>query len=509
MNRRNFLALASSMALPIKLSGFSLTAHNEQSPLLRSALASAPTAEGRVLVIIYLNGGNDGLNTVIPLDFYPKYYNLRSNIAIPENKVLKLNSFSETGLHPSMPGLQNLFNEGKLGIVHSVSYPYPNQSHYRSTDIWMTAVDSDKYSQSGWAGRYLNSKYPGYPLGYPNTQMKDPLAIQIGYNNTTTLLGTDQPMNISLQDPTSFYQLLGTVEGTSSDDLPCCDAGELIKHYREQEMLSVGYSQEIKTAGDAGKNMVTYPGAVGVNNLGEQLKIVARLIHGGLSTKVYCVELRGFDTHASQVSTSSTIEGEHASLLKQLSEAITAFQNDLQLQGTQDRVVGMTFSDFGRRANSSASKGTDHGVAAPMFIFGSGIKRQMIGTNPNLDVDLIPITPSQYNNNQDIKMQVDFRRVYRDLLVDWLGATETTSNSILYKNFTTTSLFSDTVQSLGSGMWPDRAIWSTGRMPGPNDIVVINSGHTISVGQDITVKQVHVEGNGELNLLGNYKITTT
>lgn len=509
MNRREFIASATSMTLPLTLNGFNIGTLGHESSIVRSLLSSAAVSEDRVLVIIYLNGGNDGLNTVIPLEFYSQYYGLRANIAIPESKALKLSGTPGTGFHPAMTGMRDLYDQGRLAVIHSVSYPNPNLSHFRSTDILMTGVSSDQYAETGWAGRYLNNRYPGYPTNYPNAGMQDPLAIQIGYISPTALLGPQQPMNITIKDPESFYALVGQADSIPASDLPCCEAGRRIQFIRQQQTMAVGYSAEVKKAADLGKNLATYPAATAGNNLAEQLKIIARLIHGGLQSKIYFAELRGFDTHALQVTNSNTSEGEHALLLRQLSEAVTAFQNDLKLQGTEDRVIGLTFSDFGRRANSNASFGTDHGIAAPMFVFGKSIKRQVVGTIPNLVTDLEPLLPSQWDRNQDIKMQIDFRRVYRDLLVDWLGATEATSNSILYKNFATTSLFSDKVQSLASGMWPDRAIWSTGRMPRPNDIVVINSGHTISVGQDITVKQIQVEGGGELSLMGNYKVTTS
>lgn len=505
MKRRDFLAAGSSLILPLTLNGMGLKTFDEDALAARSLLPGPLAASDNVLVIVYLNGGNDGLNTVIPQASYSKYFGIRANIAVPESKLLTLSGTPGVTLHPSMAGMRDLYNQGKMAIAHSVSYPNPDLSHYRSTDIWMTAVDSTKYAETGWAGRFLDNRYPGYPANYPNPEVKDPLAIQIGYVNTTTLLGRNAPMNVSIQDPASFYQLLGNIETAPSGSVPCCDAGQRISFIRKQQVLSIGYSTEIKQAADAGKNLAEYP----TDSLAQQLKIVARLIHGGLQSKIYFVEQRGYDTHAVQVETSDPATGIHAQLLKQLSDAIAAFQQDLKLQGTEQKVIGMTFSDFGRRANSNASFGTDHGVAAPLFVFGTGLKRQEVGTVPNLAIDLVPMVTSQGNPNQDIKMQIDFRRVYRDLLVDWLGASETTSNSILYKNFPTTSLFSDTVHSLSSGMWLDRAIWSTGRMPGPNDIVVINSGHTVLLGQDITVKRIQVEGGGELNLLGNYKITTS
>src|SRR5205823_2176306 len=162
--------------LPSILEGFSIKAFAGSSPLLQALLGTA-TDTDHVLVIVQLNGGNDGLNMVIPLDNYSLYYNARTNIAIPENKILRLNGNGKTGLHPSMKGMQTLYNEGGLAVVQAVGYPSPNFSHFRATDIWMTASDSSQELTSGWAGRYLNVEYPNFPNGYPNATIPDPLAI--------------------------------------------------------------------------------------------------------------------------------------------------------------------------------------------------------------------------------------------------------------------------------------------------------------------------------------------
>ncbi|MCF2501479.1 DUF1501 domain-containing protein [Dyadobacter chenhuakuii] len=506
MNRRDFIAAAATMAVPVTLNGFGLRAFTQNSALVQSLAQAGAAYSDRILVMVYLNGGNDGLNTVIPLEYYSAYNNLRSNIAIPEKSVLPLAGSPETGLHPAMTGLQQLHAEGKLAIVHSVSYPNPTFSHVRSSDIWMTGVDSDQYATSGWAGRYLDNRFPGYPEQYPSSEMEDPLAIQIGYVGSTSLLGNKQSMGISLVSPDEFYQLVGQESFMPATDLPCCDSGDLIKAIRQQQVLAIEYSSEIRKAASLGKNLAAYP--EGENELAQQLKIVARLIQGGLKTKIYYVEMGGFDTHAAQVTSSSTTEGTHAVLLKNLSSAISAFQKDLQMSNLEDRVMGMTFSDFGRRASSNASKGTDHGIAAPMFLFGTGLKRQQVGTNPDLIKDLVP--PSETGlNNQDLKMQIDFRRVYNDLLTDWFGTQQSKSDQLLFKNFKTTSLFSDLVQTIGSGNWQDRSIWSTGRPPGLKDSVQINGGHTVKVQADAAVKEVFVSSGGELEFAGNYTVSTS
>lgn len=506
MKRRDFLTAASSMLLPVMVDGFGVKSFAKNSALVQSLMKTTALNNDNILVIIYLSGGNDGLNTVIPLEYYSAYNNLRSNIAIPEKQVLRLEGNPETGLHPAMSGMQQMYNEGKLAIVHSVSYPNPVQSHTRSADIWMTGVDADHFSSSGWAGRYLGDRFNGYPQNYPNSEMEDPLAVQIGPISSTALSGITQPMGITIKDPESFYQLIGSQTSLPGDDLPAGKTGELIAFVRQQQILAVEYAAEIKAAADAGKNSAVYPAASANNDLAEQLKIVARLIHGGLKSKIYYVEMGGFDTHATQVGTSNT-EGTHAQLLRKMSDAIAAFQKDLALLRIEDKVLGMTYSDFGRRATSNASKGTDHGIGAPMFVFGAGIKRQLVGTNPDLVNGLLPSAPAPWETNRDIKMQIDFRRVYSDVLNDWFGTTTNKTETLLFKNFQTTSLFSDTVQTLSSGAWPNPEIWSNGRVPGVKENIKINAGHSIEVGQNITARKIQVEG--ELKFLGDYAVNIT
>ncbi|HBB57650.1 MAG TPA: hypothetical protein DCZ87_03120, partial [Chitinophagaceae bacterium] len=190
MKRRDFLSGAVPMAalFPELINGYSVNAFTMQSSLVQ-ALMRGETLTDHVLVIIQLSGGNDGLNTVIPVADYSKYFNARSNVAIPESAVLSIAGVTGTGLHPSMTGLQSLFAEGKAKVVQSVGYPQPNFSHFRATDIWMSGSNSNQEVYSGWAGRYLDYEYPGYPDGFPNADMPDPLAIQIGSSTSLTLQG--------------------------------------------------------------------------------------------------------------------------------------------------------------------------------------------------------------------------------------------------------------------------------------------------------------------------------
>ncbi len=451
MKRRDFLQkAATTLIAPVLIDGFGARAMAAPSTLIQRLLAAAGQSD-RVLVIIQLQGGNDGLNMVLPLDQMSIYTSasFRGNIAIPEAKALKLNNYAATGLHPAMTGMQQMFNNGQLSIVQGAGYPSFNFSHFRASDIWMTAVDSTQTSTSGWAGRYLNDRFPGFPTAYPTSAMPDPPAIQIGYVSATTLLGPINSMSIVLQDPDTFAKLVG--DAPTSPVTPLTGyAGSQIEFLRQQQISSVSYAGQIKAAAAKGQNIATYPAG---NALAAQLKIIARLIHGGLQTKVYYLTLGGFDTHATQVVTTDTTTGTHATLLKTLSDAISTFQSDLVSLKVDDKVAGMTFSEFGRRAISNGSYGTDHGTSAPMFVFGSGIKTRMIGKSPDL---------SNLDNN-NLRMQTDFRQVYAAIMTDWFGAGASAETTALFRNFDEVPIFRQTVTAVeplpvaGSRLYPNPA----------------------------------------------------
>jgi uncharacterized protein (DUF1501 family) len=419
MKRRDFLKTTSTGAvIPAVIGGFSLKAFGEDSPL--NTLLANSTETDHVLVVVQLNGGNDGLNTVLSKDNYSAYFNARNNIAIPEAKILSLNNFTKTGLHPSMTGAQTLFNEGKLGIVQAVGYPQPNFSHFRATDIWMSATESNQVLTSGWGGRYLNYEYPNFPDGYPNSSVPDPLGIQIGSVTSLTFQGPAVNMGMSISNPTSFYNLINGVE----DQAPNTPAGKELKYVRLVSKQTQKYATVIKSAADKVPVQGTYPGN---NSLADQLKIVARLVKGGLKTRLYMVSYGGFDNHSLQVNPADTTIGTHANLLKNVSDAIKAFQDDLKNLGVDDRVVGMTFSEFGRRIKSNSSGGTDHGAAAPMILFGKNVVPAVWGNSPAL--------PANASVNDNIPMQYDFRSVYASLLENWLCVKNSDLQTIMLKNF--------------------------------------------------------------------------
>lgn len=418
MKRRSFLQKSAAVGIPALIGGFSVKAFTADSPLVKALLAST-TDTDHVLVIVQLSGGNDGLNMVIPISTYGLYNAARPNIAIPENKILKLNGYDKTGLHPSMTGLQNMYNSNKLKIIQAAGYPQPNFSHFRATDIWMTASNSNQEVYTGWAGRYLNYEYPNFPNGYPNDSMKDPLAIQIGSSASLISQGPSVNLAMSITSATSFYQL---INGTS-DPVPATKAGKELSFIRNVAKQTQQYASVITAAAAKVTMQSTYPTN---NTLADQLKIVARLVKGGLKTRVYMVNFGGFDTHSLQTTVADTTIGTHATLLGRVSDAIKAFQDDLIYLGIEDRVVGITFSEFGRRVKSNASTGTDHGAAAPMFVFGKAVQGGMLGDNPTIQ--------QVATVNDNVPMQYDFRSVYATLLEKWFCIPKNTVQSLFPQN---------------------------------------------------------------------------
>lgn len=425
MNRRDFIRGATAVALPLSLSGYTARAMG-LSPMLET-LAELTALQDRYLVLIQLAGGNDGINTVVPLDQMSDYNRLRANVALPENRLLKLTD--KTALHPSMVGMKSLYDSGRLAVMQGVAYPGSNFSHFRSTDIWMTASDFNETVNTGWLGRYLDSQFPNYPVGYPSNAMPDPLAIQISASPSLTLKGTNAPMGVNVQDPAAFQRLVSGTSVNGFTTTPDTAAGQQIAYIRQVQAQSETYAGVIKKAYDSARNLATYT-PTGVNTLADQLAIVARLIAGGLKTRVYLVTLGGFDTHAQQVVATDRTLGSHATLLARLSEGISSFQEDLRLNKVDDKVVGMTFSEFGRRVQSNVSSGTDHGTSAPVFVFGKNVRGGVLGTNPSLtNLD-----------NGNLRMQYDFRQIYASILRQWFGTNNSEYAAVLGKDFTTLPL---------------------------------------------------------------------
>lgn len=385
---------------------------------MSSLFSSLNVENDRVLVLINLIGGNDGLNMVIPMDQYDKLANARGNILLPQSQLLGVGF--DSALHPAMVGLKGLFDNGKMTVVQSVGYPNQNRSHFRSSDIWSSGSPAGEVWTSGWLGRYLDDQYPGYPTGYPSPEYPDPFAITIGSLVSETCQGTITNFSLAINDPFNLSPLADPV----SEPVPDTPYGDELSFLRTSIAQTNLYSDSIEVAANAGANVVAYPEDF---SLGRALKNVALMISGGLQTKVYIVSIGGFDTHANQVDQDDTTIGNHANLMSQLSQAVASFQLDLQAQGLDERVLTMTFSEFGRRIRSNESFGTDHGDAAPLMMFGSCVAPGFVGNNPEI--------PDEPEVQEALSMQYDFRNVYGSILQDWFQIPEDTVRQILYAGY--------------------------------------------------------------------------
>lgn len=412
MQRRDFLirSLQAGAVLPLASSGLFARAFEGFSSLPRLA-----GMEDHVLVLINLNGGNDGLNTVVPVNDQ-RYHDARPTIRLRAEETLAITD--GLALHGTMTPIHTLFNSGQCAIVQSVGYPNQDRSHFRSTDIWHTASEADQIWHTGWLGRYLEESHPEYPATLPTA----PFAMQIGANATLALQGDSGGMGMAIDNPDRFYNLANGLS-VPDDPLPNTLAGPELKFVRDVIAQSNRYSTEIRNAMLDGSTNAQYDS----DSLSAQLRVVARLINGGLGTGIYVVSLGGFDTHNGQ-------SVAHTTLLNRLSRGISNFLSDVSAAGNADRVVCMTYSEFGRRVNENGSAGTDHGAAAPQFVIGKPVLGgKVLGGAPDL-VDL--------DNRGDIKFEHDFRQIYATVLQNWLGFEAGATNAALGGNFNRLPLFS-------------------------------------------------------------------
>ncbi|KXK51554.1 MAG: DUF1501 domain-containing protein [Chlorobi bacterium] len=371
MKRRSFLKSAgTAVTLPLALNGlrFTLLAQTPQTEqLLRASIGS-----DKALVIIQLEGGNDGLNTVIPVED-SNYYTFRPTIGIAKDAGLPLEGNPLLRLHPAMSGMQRMFNDGEMAILGNVGYERNSFSHFEGTENWNTAsiADFSQRLQTGWVGRFLVEEFPGYPQVLP----QDPPAVQISAAVSSIFSSSNGSMAISLTDPAEFYALVNGGPASDDEQGPDTKSGREFNYVALIGSQALDYSESIRRAAEKATNKATYPAE---SALAASLAIIARLIAGGLQTRVYLVKLGGFDTHANQLA-------RQAALLQELSEAIAAFIQDAQQLGIADRVVGMTYSEFGRRVRENGG-GTDHGTASAHFVFGKLVAGGAIhGGPPNLD----------------------------------------------------------------------------------------------------------------------------
>jgi uncharacterized protein (DUF1501 family) len=372
LSRRDFLGRSALVALAPTVPAF----------LARSLRAAAPQRDGRVLVVVQLSGGNDGINTVVPFKD-EGYIKNRKALRLPEKQVLKIND--QTALHPALGDAMKLLESKRLTIVQGVGYPNPNRSHDRSMAIWQTArFDPEEHNGNGWLGRALD--VDASPSLFVGTSAL-PTALR-GRRSAASVLSR-------LEE----FHLMGEAAVRAMTSSPAEPSGlsDFVNRSFLDAYTTCDRLAEVARVQDAG---VSYPGS----GLGNRLQLIARLLKTGFAARVYYTSQGGYDTHAAQLFT-------HANLLRELGGAIRAFLDDLAAARLADRVAVLVFSEFGRQVRENGSAGTDHGTAAPVLLAGPGVQSGLVGTAPNL-LDLVGNAP---------KMTMDFRRVYASVLEDWLG----------------------------------------------------------------------------------------
>ncbi len=401
-NRRSFL-----QTLGIVGGGTMAFANSAISVSKPSALTAAinQAETDRVLVIIRLKGGNDGLNTVIPINQYDTYANARPGIRIKENKLFNLSD--SFGMPNYANKFEKMWGDGKMKVVHGVGYADSSLSHFKGSDIWATADVTDT-EDTGWMGRYFETLYPDYLLNPP----EKPAAIQIGSSGNLIFDGDNGNFAFSVADPKRLFEIAqnGTLYGL--DNLPDCTYGEQVGYLKGVTNTTFKYAGVINQAYEATSDYGNYPN----NPLSKQLTIISRLIKGNLGTKVYLVTLGGFDTHNNQATRQQT-------LMSQLSATLSYFFEDLKKAGWDDKVVAMTISEFGRRVKENGSSGTDHGTAAPLLLFGKSLEGNgFIGQHPSLN---------NLDTTGNMFPTTDFRQVYASLMKNWLCIDEQVVNNVL------------------------------------------------------------------------------
>lgn len=371
--------------------------------LAHSAWAAEATrgagSQGRVLVVLELTGGNDGLNTLVPYRDvnYRKY---RPKIGIESASVLKIDE--RIGFHPSLTGFAKLLERRQLAVIQGVGYPNPNRSHFESMATWQSALLNARADSPGWLVRLLRSR--------TRTIDRDAPAIHIGGEMLPqALTGGDYPVP-SLSRLEQFRRRLGVPEAAGAkEQRAALDAvaaverskpGSLLAFVERSQLLSYTSSDRLQGLASKNAGQTGYPSS----GLAQRLRLIALLIKAELATSLYYTALSGFDTHSYQLSG-------HALLLGELGDALQAFLSDLTKAGHDKRVLVLVFSEFGRRVQENASLGTDHGAAAPMFLMGGGVKAGLLGPSPNLE-DL---------DDGDLKKAIDFRQVYATVLDEWLN----------------------------------------------------------------------------------------
>ena len=386
LSRRDWLRAAAASGSLISL--------ERLAPDVLAQAAEVSAQEERILVVLEMAGGNDGLNMVVP-HRDEAYRKARPVIGIPADATLTVDD--EIGLHPAMRSLADLLEQGQFAVVQGVGYPNPNRSHFESMDIWHSCRQAGEARDDGWLGRYLEA-----------AQLKeasDPPALHLGREKQPLALMSREIRVPSIQSLAQFRlraadrpELVHAIRDLAGDQRT--ESDELLGFIQSSTSNAIATSQRMESIGASYQPSEKYPSS----QLGQKFETVAKLVASGLRTRIFYLRIDGFDTHANQPDA-------HAGLLRELSEAVATFVRDANSQGFGDRLLVMAFSEFGRRVQENASEGTDHGTAGPVLLAGNHVRAGLVGTHPSLtDLD-----------QGDLKHHTDFRQVYAGVLQQWLS----------------------------------------------------------------------------------------
>lgn len=391
IKRKEFLQIGSLASASLMVPKFLRAFEGTEAPLVPRG--------NKVAVVVQLSGGNDGLNTVIPLR-NDIYYRERPRLGIAKEKAVLLND--EVGLNPALTAFKSFYDEGSLGILNSVGYPNPDRSHFRSMDIWHSASSSNDYINTGWIGRYLDAQCSGCDNPTQALEVDDVLSLA---------LKGEKSKGLAFRDPKRLY---GTSQEKYFKEISAA-------HHPREETVDYLYKTMAETISSADyifKQSRIHPSSANypATQLGQSLKTVASLIFSDINTRVYYLSLGSFDTHVNQ-------QPQQERLFTELNDAMKAFVQDLKDNNRFQDTLVFTFSEFGRRVSQNASAGTDHGTANNMFLLSGGLKQKgLINPMPDL-ADL---------SDGDLKYRVDFKSVYATVLNKWLDAND---QQVLGKKF--------------------------------------------------------------------------
>ncbi|MEP7197444.1 MAG: DUF1501 domain-containing protein [Saprospiraceae bacterium] len=494
-NRRQFLLTGGLASLgTVLLSGMPV------STVLGNTMANMLPAQGdNILVLIKMFGGNDGLNMIVPASTAAgkdDYLNLRPTIGLvkgtdyDDNHLLSGYGSSDFALPKTMESVMPLWNAGNMAVVHNVGYPKQDYSHFNSIDFWSTAADNnyDKRISSGIMGRYLDQDFPSFSETPPTI----PPALRIGYSTDKIFTAPgNQQMELVFNDPNEFYRLAAYGKLYETEGFGDCPQGVERSYLRGLTNNTLRYSQAVTTAYGKSSNRVAYPTGT-QSRLAEQLAIISRLIKGRLGTKIFLVNIDGFDTHSNQ-------KDYHMRILGDLAKSVKAFYDDLKIDSYQSNVSIMTYSEFGRTIRENGSMGTDHGNLSPLFLFGDGVKPGFQGSPINLQDQVLKNgdTIVYYETQQS----TDFRSVFQTVLKDWMCLDGELSEYTMGKNYKPLSLFKNPCSGAANSNSNNVLL---GHNPNPDKSRVIDIKFSNFQSSEVEIKVKSINGITLANLYNKY-----